>query len=102
MSLRRAANVNIDTNFVFHYFCVMKNITVTLPEDVALWLRVRAAENDRSVSKWLSELLEGMKHREDEYEVAMERFLGRKPRRLTWLDARKPTRDELHDRAGLR
>ena len=29
----------------------MKNITITLPEDVARWLRIRAAENERSVSK---------------------------------------------------
>ena len=27
----------------------MKNVTVTLPEETALWLRVRAAEQDRSV-----------------------------------------------------
>ncbi len=80
----------------------MKNITVTLPEDVALWLRVRAAENGRSISKWLAELLEGMRRQEDEYEVTMERFLARKPRKLTWIDGRKPTRDELHDRDGLR
>ena len=80
----------------------MKNVTVTLPEDTALWLRVRAAENGHSVSKWLADLLQGMRHQEDEYEVAMERFLARKPRKLTWIDDRKPTRDELHDRAGLR
>ena len=80
----------------------MKNVTVTLPEDVALWLRIRAAENGRSVSKWLAELLEGMRRREDEYDVVMERFLAREPRKLSWIGGRKPTRDELHDRASLR
>lgn len=80
----------------------MKNVTVTLPEDIARWLRIRAAENGRSVSRWLSDLLEGMKRREDEYEVAMERFLARKPRKIEWVDGRKPTRDELHDRDGFR
>lgn len=80
----------------------MKNVTVALPEDVALWLRIRAAQNERSVSKWLAELLEGMKRGEDDYDVAMERFMARKPRKLTWIDGRKPTREELHDRAGLR
>ncbi len=35
----------------------VKNITITLPEDVARWLRVKAAEADRSVSKWIRELL---------------------------------------------
>ena len=79
----------------------MKNVTVTLPEDVAAWLRVRAAENGRSVSRWLAELLEGMRRGEGEYDLAMERYLARKPRRLLWADGCKPTRDELHDRSGF-
>ena len=78
----------------------MKNITITLPEDVARWLRVKAAENERSVSKWLAELLEDMQCQEDEYEVAMEQFLtrAREPRKIKWIDGRKPTREELYDR----
>ena len=94
--------LRLDTNFVFHYLCVVKNVTVSLPEDVALRLRVRAAENGRSVSSWLANLIGEMRRREDEYEVAMERFLARKPRKLDWSNHQKPTRDELHDRAGLR
>ena len=82
----------------------MKNVTVTLAEDAALWLRVRAAEQNRSVSRWLAELIEGMRRQEDQYEIAMERFLARarKPRKLEWVNGRRPTRDELHDRTGLR
>ena len=82
----------------------MNNVTVTLPEETALWLRVRAAEQDRSVSRWLAEMLERMKRDEDDYEVAMERFRARAraPRRLAWPEGRRPTREELHDRAGLR
>ncbi|MCY4076928.1 MAG: hypothetical protein OXH04_16025 [Acidobacteria bacterium] len=80
----------------------MKNVTVTLPEETALWLRVRAAEANRSVSSWLAEVVEGMKRREDDYRVAMSRALARKPRKMAWVDGRKPTREELHDRAGLR
>ena len=89
---------------MFYYFCVVKNITITLPEEVALWLRVRAAQNERSVSRWIAELLEGMRRQEDDYDVAMERFLtrAREPRKLKWVDGRKPTREELHDRAGFR
>ena len=78
----------------------MKNITITLPEDVARWLRVKAAENERSVSKWLAELLESMQRQEDEYEIAMERFLAMKPRKINWPDGRRPTREELYDRPG--
>ena len=80
----------------------MKNITITLPENVAQWLQVKAAENERSVSKWLVELLESMQRQEDEYEIAMKRFLARKPQKIEWIDGRKPTREELYDRPGLR
>ena len=58
----------------------MENVTVALPENTALWLQAR----------------------EDSYEAAMARALARKPRKMTWVDGRKPTRDELHDRTGLR
>lgn len=82
----------------------MKNVRVTLPEETALWLRVRAAEQDSSVSRWLAAMIEGMRRDEAEYEAAMERFLARarEPRTLAWADGRRPTRDELHDRPGLR
>jgi plasmid stability protein len=80
----------------------MKNITITLPEECARWVRVRAAQEDRSVSRWLAELLEGMRRHEDEYDVAMKSFLSRKPRELHWIDGRRPTRDEIYDRPVLR
>ena len=80
----------------------MKNITITLPEDFARWLRVRAAENERSVSRWVAELLKKMWHQEDAYETAMQRALAIEPRKMEWIDGRKPSREELHERAGLR
>ena len=79
----------------------MKNITIALPEDLARWVRIRAAENERSVSRWLADLLEGMRRRDDEYAIAMREFLAVEPRRMEWIDGRKPSREELHDRAGL-
>ena len=60
-----------------------------------------SSENGRSVSRWLAELLEDMRRGEAEYDLAMERYLARRPRKLNWIDGRKPTRDELHDRSGL-
>ncbi|MCY3624490.1 MAG: hypothetical protein OXH82_07150 [Candidatus Dadabacteria bacterium] len=78
----------------------MKNITITLQEDTALWLKgqAQAAKNGCSVSRWVAELLERTKNREDEHEVAMEAFLSRKPRKLKWVDGRPPSREELHER----
>ena len=42
----------------------MESVTVTLPDDLAGWVRVRVAEGDRSVSRWIAELLAGMRRRE--------------------------------------
>ena len=91
----------MDTNLVSHYSRAMKNITVTLPAAVARWVRVRAAQNDLSVSRWLARIIEDQREREDEYEVAMRRFLerARQPRTFDWADGSKPTREELHGRA---
>ena len=86
---------------MFYYIHGMKNVTVTLPEDVALWLRVRAAESGRSVSRWLADLIESMKRREDGYEMAMEQALGIEPEELNAGGAPYPSRESLHDRSGL-
>ncbi len=82
----------------------MESVNITLPDDLARWVRLRAAENERSVSEWIAGHLERMRRYEDEYDVAMNGFFARAPdpRKLEWVDGRKPTREELHDRAGLR
>ena len=80
----------------------MKNVTVTLPEEDARWVRVRAAENGRSVSRWLADLLQAMRHQEDRYEIAMDEALAIPPQRLNESEAPHPSRDSLHDRAGSR
>ena len=80
----------------------MKNVTIPLPDDVARWLWVKAAENDRSIAGWIVELLARMRRQEDRYEIAMKRYMAMKPRRIDWPDGRKPTHEELYDRPGLR
>ena len=80
----------------------MKKVTISLPEDLARWLRITAAKDDRSVSRWLAELLERMRRQEDQYAAAMRRFLSMKPRKIDWPNDRRPTREELYDRSGLR
>ena len=79
----------------------MKRITVALPEDLVRWLRVKAAEEDRSVSRWLADLLEGMRLHADGYEAAMRSYLQMKPRKLDWPGGRRPTREEMHERPDL-
>ena len=80
----------------------MKRITITLPDDLARWLRVRAATDDRSVSRWIADLLAGMRRGEDEYDIAMKRCLAIEPWKMEWVDGRRPAREELYDRPRLR
>ncbi len=80
----------------------MENVTVALPDDLARWVEVRAAENGRSAPEWIAAQLARMRRSEDEYDVAMNRFFGPEPRKMEWVDGRKPTREELHDRTDRR
>ena len=76
----------------------MKNVTITLPEDLDRWLRDRAAENERSVSNWVAELLDGMRRQEDRYEAAMQQALSVQPEKLNEGGKPYPSRDALYDR----
>jgi plasmid stability protein len=75
----------------------MKNVTVTLDEDVALWARVYAARHDTSVSQLLGELLRERMCREEGYDVAMQHFLS-VPARGLKQGGGYPTREQIHDR----
>jgi plasmid stability protein len=77
----------------------MKNVTVTLDEETARWARVEAARRDLSVSSLLRELLREHMGGRESYSGAMERYLSREPQKL---GGPRPSREELHDRAGLR
>lgn len=75
----------------------MKNVTITLDEDVALWARVWAARHDTSVSQMLGDMLRERMLCEEGYEVAMGHYLGVPPRYLKHSGG-YPARDQVHDR----
>jgi plasmid stability protein len=80
----------------------MKNVTVTLEDEVARWVRIWAARHDTSVSKILGELLAERMREETGYEATMRRFLSRRPTRLKNEGESYPDRNELHERNLLR
>lgn len=55
----------------------MKNVTVSMEVDVARWARIKAAEHDRSLSKYLGDVLAVQMRREKSYEAAMTRYFER-------------------------
>ena len=78
----------------------LRNVTVTLEEDVAQWARIEAARRDTSVSRLLGDLLKERMTARDDYDRAMRRALGRKP--FLCSTGRYLTREEAHDRSRLR
>lgn len=78
----------------------LRNVTLTLEEDVAQWARIEAARRDTSVSRLLGELLKERMAAQNGYETAMRRALARKP--FLHSDGRYLTREEAHERTRLR
>ena len=81
---------------------MVKNVTITLDEQTAAWIRVYAARHNKSVSRLVGELLRERMRGGKEYERAMQRFLSKPPVAFKWKGGRRPTREELHDRDALR
>jgi hypothetical protein len=78
----------------------LRNITLTLEEEVARWARIEAAKEDVSVSRFLADILKQRMAAQDDYAKAMRRALARKPFLKT--DGRYLSREEVHDRSRLR
>ena len=83
---------------MLHYNCDMKNVTITLDERVARWARIRAAEENTSVSRLVGELLREKMVDEEEYLIAKEQYLSQPPRKLKKSGAKYPSREALHAR----
>jgi hypothetical protein len=75
----------------------VKNITVTLDEQTAAWARLHAAAEDKSLSRFLGELLDRSMRESRLYEDAMQQYLSKPPRHLNRDNAVYPNRDDLHE-----
>lgn len=77
----------------------MRNITVSVPDEVYRQARVKAAEQGRSVSALVAGFLSDLGNQDDEFE----RLLAQQEEVLSEIDtfraADRLGRDELHDRA---
>lgn len=77
----------------------LRNVTITIEEDVARWARLEAARADTSVSRLLAGMLKERMLQDDSYKRAMRRSLARKP--FLSIDGRYLSREEPHERANL-
>jgi hypothetical protein len=76
------------------------NVTITLDGATLAKARVKAAQSNLSLSRFIGNVVrENVGEKDDAYEVAMRAALAEKP-----LDLKGPylTRDEVNDRAALR
>ncbi len=86
------------------YYCeTVKNVTVSVPDEVYRRARIRAAESGSSVSALVTGYLRSLSS-DDESEFArlreLQRTVSAEVRRFTATG--RLTRDEVHDRAALR
>lgn len=75
-----------------------RNVTVTLDEELARWVRVEAAKQDTSVSQFLADVLAERRRRIEGYEAARTRFMSREARPLREPGQELPSREEVHRR----
>ena len=81
----------------------MKNVTISLDENLAHLARVKAAEEDKSLSRFVGDLLEErLRDKSDNRAKFLRAFRSVKPVRLREPGEKLPTRDELYDRKLFR
>ena len=78
----------------------LRNVTITLDEEVARWARIEAARQDTSVSQLLARILKERMRESDSYDRAMREALSRNPFLST--DGRYLSREEVHERSRFR
>lgn len=76
----------------------MRNVTITLDDETALWARMEAASRDTSVSRFVGQLLRQQMLDSAEYAKARRSYGRRPPIPLSAGDQPYPTRHELHAR----
>ncbi len=76
----------------------MKNVTISLPEDVAQWARIWAAKHNTSVSRMLGVFLQQKMDNEKMYQQAKQAFHGKDPKVLKKRTETYPDRDSLYER----
>jgi hypothetical protein len=76
----------------------MKNITITLDEDVARWAKVHAARQEKSLSRLVGEMLKRKMLEEEHYQAAMQHYLSQPPLQIKASGSVYPKRENLHER----
>jgi len=80
----------------------MRNVTITLEEEVALRIWIEAAKKETSVSRLVGEMLREHMQTGAAYQEARRQFFSVAPQPLGPSGAPLPSREEVHDRTSFR
>jgi len=75
----------------------MRNVTVSLADDLVRWARVWAAEHDTSISAMLAQILKEKMEKEYRYESSLNEFLAMEARAIS-DGSSYPSRESLYER----
>lgn len=75
-----------------------RNITITVDDETAEWVRVEAARRGTSMSQFVGELLAEERSTREGYDAAGQRFLSREPQPLSEEGETYPSRQKIHER----
>jgi len=76
----------------------VRNVTVTLDDETARWVRLEAARRDTSMSRLIGQLLRDRMADDDRYERALRSYLERPTVAMSSAGGSYPSRDELYNR----
>jgi len=76
----------------------VRNVTISLDDETALWARMQAARRDTSVSRFVGDILRQRMVDSAAYERAREAYGGRSATVLSVPNRRYPRRDAVHSR----
>jgi hypothetical protein len=76
----------------------MKNVAITIEEEVARWARIRAAEEETSLSRLVGEMLRAKMLEEKSYQTAMKKYLSQVPKVMKRQGDKYPRRRDLYGR----
>jgi plasmid stability protein len=76
----------------------VRNVTISLDDETALWARMEAARHDTSVSRFVGDVLRQQMHDSADYERARQAYGGRSAAAISSGSGAYPRRDALHSR----
>lgn len=77
----------------------LRNVTITLEDEVARWARIKAAEENSSVSRLVGNLLRRRMQQHERFDRARREF--QRIGTAVISSGPYPRREDLHDRTGV-